>query len=163
MRGQPEGDWDEIKNKGLNLNLTQTGKDKFKEFAQALGLTSSELVERLGRGWQKLAEALGGIDALDTLLSPARLRLRDYTIAQLVDIEIHAQDLGVDEFAEEVDLELEEVEAILAGQRPTTEQLIALSTTLHKVGTDELYGIEELQALVKRQFNGHSHHHEVTH
>lgn len=157
MRGQPETSWGEMKNAKLNLALTKTGKKKFLEFAAALGIPSSELAERLGRGWQKLAEALGGMDRLENLLAVPSSR-QSSTIAQLVEQEIEAQQLGVDEFAEEVDLELAEVEAILAGDRPTTEQVIALSVALHKA-SGELYGVEELQAIVKQQFNGHSHTH----
>jgi len=48
LRGQPEK-WDELK-KRVMLSLTPTSVDGLDAIAHGLGLSRSELVERIGRG-----------------------------------------------------------------------------------------------------------------
>ena len=53
MRGQPETEYGETKT-NLSLSITPTGKELLKSISRSLGISTSELIERIARGKYRL-------------------------------------------------------------------------------------------------------------
>lgn len=137
MRGKPDNSWGFPKNTRITIDTTWLAKTLFHSKVRALGFKSaSEFMESVARGF--------GIPPL----------AQGRTIAKLIIEEMAARRWTVEELAQELDLELEQVDKLLIDDIAQMNELIALQTVLTKPdGT--YYDIEDLMEINQgRKVNG---------
>jgi len=71
VRGEPVNPWGEVK-KEFTVTITPTASANFQEMAQALGISRSELIERLGRNIDKIFDTEELRSALQGREKPGR-------------------------------------------------------------------------------------------
>lgn len=135
--GQAETQWGEPKSKRLMPSITATAKRIILEIVKSFGIPQSEFFERLARQWHLIMAALRSTPSIATLIALEAIN-RGWSPQQL---------------AEEIDLSLEEIDALVAGAKPTDDQVFALASVLTKP-SGELWSVAELCQLASR--NCHS-------
>jgi hypothetical protein len=141
-------DYNEPKSVKLSLQITQTARDGLDVVAEELGLSISEINERIGRRILKLSPA--SVAPQQPLIDKEAVRTAK-PIKDLINDELKSRQLPPSRLARKADLTTARLRELMNGQRPEEGDLIALSMVLHK-GVGQLWSLAELRAIRNRTF-----------
>ncbi len=141
-------DYNEPKSVKLSLQITQTARDGLDVVAEELGLSISEINERIGRRILKLSPT--SVTPQQPLIDKEAVRTAK-PIKDLIKHELNSRQLPPSRLARKADLTTTRLKELMNGERPEEGDLIALSIVLQKeVG--QLWSLAELRAIRDRTF-----------
>jgi hypothetical protein len=153
-KGGEGDDYNEPKSVKLSLQITQTARDGLDAVAEELGLSISEINERIGRRILKLSPT--SVTPQPPFIDQEAVRAAK-PIKDLIKDELNSRHLPPSRLARKADMSTARLKELMNGDPPEDGDLIALSMVLQKeVG--QLWSLAELRAIRDRTFkrNGNS-------